>query len=236
MVAAGLSGALLGACGSQPAATKPVQKASPPVPSSPGPSSPQGSSPATPGSAADLGKLAASVQAESAKTFRLEYSSTGGPSGQQDVVLEQLPPKQLFRVPSGEVIFDGSRTYFCNTASSAPSCMETSTMGNPFSGMMAAYSGARYAEAMRGWQAQVASGVAGYHLSFSNASFAGQASRCVQWSYQASTAKYCVTDSGVLAYVGSGSAGTPTLELIRYSRHVSPADFDLPKGALIEGG
>lgn len=234
-------GVVLSSCGSPSptkaspsspgSSTKPTQKttSSPsPTASAPPPTQAQGGS----GGVSNLGQLASRIQDQSQRTFRLQYLSSSG-SGSQTVTLEQMPPKQLFKVSGGEVISDGAKTYFCNTNSSPPACMSSTSVSNPFSGMMAAYSGTRYAEAMRSWQAEVASGVAGYHLSFSHASFAGQSSTCVNWTYQSSAAKYCITDSGVLAYVGEGST---SMKLVSYSHSVSASDFVLPRGAMIEGG
>jgi hypothetical protein len=87
---------------------------------------------------------------------------------------------------------------------------------------------------MQTWQSILAYDIAGAHISFTGATFAGQASQCVTWSYQGSSAKYCVTDKGILAFVGGGSKGSSSsFELSSYSSNVSSSDFNLPKGAKI---
>lgn len=189
------------------------------------------------GATGKLQKIAASVQHESSATFKLVYTSTSSTSStsSQQVTLEQMPPDQAFRTNTGEVLFDGSKTYYCSISSgSAPSCVSISGDQNPVAGLMQVYNGATYVQAMEGWQSELAAGITGYHLSFSSATFAGQPSECVQWDYQGSSAKYCVTSSGVLAYVGGGaSSGTTSFELTSYSTSVSPSDFSLPNGATV---
>ena len=69
-------------------------------------------------------------------------------------------------------------------------------------------SASTYITIMQTWQSILAYDIAGVHISFTGASFAGQASQCVTWSYQGSSAKYCVTDKGILAFVGGGSKGS----------------------------
>ena len=100
--------------------------------------------------------------------------------------------------------------------------------------MMEIYSATPYITIMQGWGELIAARVFGYRISFTRASFARQASECVTWSYHGSTTKYCVTDKGILAYVGgSGSGSSSSFELTAYSSRVNRSDFNLPKGVKI---
>jgi hypothetical protein len=182
---------------------------------------------------ASLNKLASSAQHASNSTFSLTYVSTG--SSPSTVILEQKPPMQLFKSGTGEVVFDGRKAYYCDTSSTPATCMSYGSAGSsPLGSMMSAYDAGTYAGIMKGWEGLVSAGIAGYHISFSTATFAGQPSDCVTWDYQGDKAKYCVTTSGVLAFVGGGSgSSSSTFELTKYSTSVSAADFSLPKGATI---
>jgi hypothetical protein len=181
-----------------------------------------------------LNQIAAAAKAASKETFRLTYTSSGSGSSSK-VTLEQKPPKQLFLSGTGEVLFDGKKTYYCSTDSSAPTCIIYSSAGaSPLAGMMEVYSATPYLTVMQGWQEIIAARLAGFRISFSNAKFAGQPSTCVTWSYHGSSAKYCVTNKGILAYVGgSGSGSSSSFELTAFSTHVRDSDFKLPRGAKI---
>jgi len=172
---------------------------------------------------------------ESKATFKLTYTTSSSGTS-TTIVLEQSPPKQVFRSGgTGEILFNGTKTYYCSTGSTPPTCIqEASTQATPLGALIGIYSGKTALGVMQGWKSEIAAGIVGYHVSFSNATYAGQASQCVTWSYQTSSAKYCVTNSGVLAYAGGGSAGSSgALTLTSYSSSPPASDFNLPAGATV---
>jgi hypothetical protein len=176
--------------------------------------------------------IEAAAAAESKATFSVTYTSTGSGS-QTKFTIEQKLPDQLFKSSSGEAIYNGKKTYYCSTDGKGATCVVYGAIGSsPLEGLVEVYSAGTYITIMQTWQSILAYDIAGAHISFTGATFAGQASQCVTWSYQGSSAKYCVTDKGILAFVGGGSKGSSSsFELSSYSSNVSSSDFNLPKGA-----
>jgi hypothetical protein len=176
--------------------------------------------------------IEASAAAESKATFSVTYTSTGSGSPTK-FTIEQKLPDQLFKSSSGEAIYNGKKTYYCSTDGKGARCVVYGAIGSsPLEGLVEVYSATTYITIMQTWQSILAYNIAGVHISFTGASFAGQASQCVTWSYQGSSAKYCVTDKGILAFVGGGSKGSSSnFELSSYSSSVNSSDFTLPKGA-----
>jgi hypothetical protein len=185
-------------------------------------------------SVSKLKGIEAAAAAESKATFSITYTSTG--SGSPSLfTIEQKLPDQLFKSNSGEAIYNGKKTYYCSTDGKGATCVVYGAIGSsPLEGLVEVYSAGTYITIMQSWQSLLAYNIAGVHISFTGATFARQASQCVTWSYQGSSAKYCVTDKGILAYVGGGSKGSSSnFELSRYSSNVNSSDFNLPKGAKI---
>lgn len=187
---------------------------------------------------AELNKLTAAAAGESKATFKLTYS-TSGSSGAQQITIEQKPPDQLFKSNSGFLLTANNKTYYCSsTGGAATTCIVYgSASQSPVSALIGIYSSGTYITTMKTWQTVLAAHLPGIHISFTSASFAGQPSQCVNWDYSGQSVKYCITDSGVLAYVGSSgkSAGSSsTFELKSYSTSVSSSDFSLPHGAKIQ--
>jgi len=184
--------------------------------------------------ASKLKQIAAAAASESKATFDITYTSTGSGSPTQ-FTIEQKLPDQLFKSKSGEVIYNGKKTYYCSSSGSTTTCFVYGTIdSSPLVGLVDVYSATTYITIMQTWESILAYKIAGVHISFTGATFAGQASQCVTWSYQGSNAKYCVTDKGILAYVGGGSKGSSSnFELTRYSSNVNSSDFNIPKGAKI---
>jgi hypothetical protein len=181
-----------------------------------------------------LEQIASSAQSESKATFKLTYSwkesTTSG-----EVTLEQKPPDQAFSTGAGKVVSNGQKTYYCSTASSPVICVKYgSATSSPLGSVLRVYSSAFYVSEIKDWQNLVTAGISGYKASFSTATFAGQPSQCVSWSYKSENAKYCVTDKGILAFVGgTSSSKTYTFTLTNFSTNVSTSDFSVPKGAKI---
>jgi hypothetical protein len=191
--------------------------------------------------ASELKAIAANAQKESKATFKITYTTSGSGSAQA-VTLEQKPPDQLVKSNSGVVIYNGKTTYDCTTSGKTTQCETFGSVGeSPLAAIVAIYSASTYITIMQTWETIVSMAIPGFKISFTNATYAGLASKCVNWSYQGSNAKYCVADIGVLAYVGgqgkgSSSSASTTFELTSYSSHVSSSDFSLPKGAKVTAG
>jgi hypothetical protein len=183
-------------------------------------------------SAAKLAAIAAAVKKESKASFKLTYTTTSS-SGKTMITLEQSPPKQRFVSGSSEFLFDGNSMYICEIGAHPGTCMKyPKGATNPMSAMMGIYTGSTALSAISSWRSMVSSGVMGYHVSYSTETFAGQSAQCVNWSYHGDSAKYCVTESGVLAYAGgTGANSSGSFELTSFSSSAPASDFALPKGA-----
>jgi len=179
--------------------------------------------------------MIAATQDESKLIFKASYLSEGSGSP-STVTIEQEPPDQLFSSSNGELLVSGGKTYYCSSSNGKETCIiYGSAADSPMALVMGVFAGSTYATIMQGWQTIVGAGLTGFHFSVTSQSFAGQASKCGNWSYQGSGEKYCITDSGVLAYVGttSGSTLSTTFELTSFSTNVSSSDFNVPAGAII---
>jgi len=184
---------------------------------------------------AELQALSSKVQTGKGATFKATYTQTGGSSSTQTIVFEQKPPKSYFSSGSGSVINDGTTTYFCsnNSGGGAPTCISSSSSTNPLAAILDIFSGAAFTTFAQSAQAQAAAHAAGYNLSFSSDSFAGQASHCVTATGPTGTTKYCVTDdSGIIAYVSTPDGNV--FQLTGFTTSVSDGDFSLPAGATTE--
>lgn len=186
-----------------------------------------------------LQNLETAVGKESKATFKITYAFKNNAS-KGSYVVEQRPPAQLLRTspPSpDEMIYNGKKTYDCSLSGNPITCIVyPSASASPVRALMASFLDvSSYVSIMKGWQAVIGAKSAGFKVSFSTATFAGQPSECVKWSFGIQKARYCVTDKGILAYVG-GSSGHGTSNafwLTHYSSHASSSDFSLPKGAKI---
>lgn len=181
----------------------------------------------------DIAALQTSVQALKGGTFKATYTGTDSTGKQTTISFEQKPPKSAFLINGqGSMINNGTTTYFCSTSSGAQSCVSMSGATNPLAGLLGLYNGSTLAPLLHAWQSQLSAHLQGANLTFSNQSFAGQSSKCVNYSYQGQSAKWCVTNSGLVAYYGgSGASGSGSFQLTGYSGSVSDNDFNLPAGA-----
>lgn len=181
-------------------------------------------SPTTAGSGGgsnQLTQLANEMNSGLNTTFKATYSGTSG--GQtQTVTLEQAPPNSLFSSGTGEVISNSSKTYFCSTSGQETCVVESGP--NPLAGLLSLYSPKTYISDLQAAQASAH----GSNLSFSTKTIAGQSSNCVTVTGVASNGTYCVTSSGILASVSSGS---DSFTLTSYTTNVPASDFRIPSGA-----
>jgi hypothetical protein len=243
VAALGAAGLLLAACGGSSTAGTTTTSGSATTTSSAGGATTTTSSGGGSSSSAKLDQIESAISKESSASFKLVYktSGTGTPS---TITIAQMPPKQSFMVSGGssgsggEMIYDGKKTYYCSNSSggTGPVCISYGSLSStPLASIVDVYSGQTAVTALKSWQSELAAGITGYHQSFSSASFAGQSAQCVSWTYNGSTAKYCVTNSGILAYVGDQtSSGSHSFQLESYSGSPSASEFQLPAGAKVE--
>jgi hypothetical protein len=187
-----------------------------------------------------LSALETNVQAAKGGTFKLVYSEASS-SSTSTLTFEQLPPKYLFSIGgtgASDIIDTGTKTYLCSGPSGHPYCYTySSTTVNPFAGLLDLITGASVITEIHSLQSGLAAKLAGVHVNFSSQTFAGQPSECVSGTYKGNSFKYCVTNSGVMAYAGgSGGSSYGSLSLTSYSTSASASDFALPAGATIAGG
>jgi hypothetical protein len=222
-----LAGAALGACSSSPntAATTTSGAASPATTG--GGSSGGGSS-----DTSKIKSLSSAVQAGQHATFKAVYTThtTGAPS--QTITIEQMPPKSVFSSTGGSVINDGTRTYFCSSSGGTQQCVSESgaTGTNPLASITAIFNPTTVLNEFQAAEALAAAHGAGYSLAFSSATYGGIPTKCVDFTHTAQTVKYCVTDSGVLAYASSPGG---SFELTSFTSSPPSSDFSLPAGATV---
>ncbi len=146
------------------------------------------------------------------------------------MTIEQSPPKSVFESKGGSVIDTGTATYFCSTTSTPATCISEGA-SNPLASLVALFSPATVLAGLKEAQAEADAHAAGYNLSFSSGSYAGQSTTCANISGAGNTAKYCVTKQGILAYVSSNGG---TFSLTSYSSSPPAGDFAIPAGATVD--
>lgn len=176
-----------------------------------------------------MNKIEANLAKGKHLTYEAVYKSVSG--GQtQTVTIAQAPPKSNFSTSSGEVVDNGSKTYYCSTQGTAKTCLNAGT-DNPFVGLEDIFSSSAavgaFAEAKEGLVARAL----GIKVTESSASFAGQASTCVSVTVKGKGGKYCVTKQGILAYSGSASS---YFTLTKFTTSPPSSLFVLPAGATTE--
>jgi hypothetical protein len=172
--------------------------------------------------------LSNSLQGAETTPFKATYSATY--NGQSEsLTYEQDPPKLLFGASGGEVIDNGTATYFCST-SGTRTCLSSSTE-DPLASLLDILSPKTAISDLQAAKSALAAKAAGYSASFSSATLAGQRSTCVTITQASGTEKVCVTGSGELDYVSTSPS--QVFEMTSYSTTVNASDFALPSGAQI---
>ncbi|HUY22782.1 MAG TPA: hypothetical protein VMV22_10655 [Acidimicrobiales bacterium] len=227
--AAGLTGLLLAACGSSTnAASSTTATSSSGAGSGATTTSAGGSSGSS--SSSQLHALSSSIQTAEHATFKAVYTSQSS-SGTETITIEQKPPKSVFGSGTTSVINDGTHTYVCTPTGGSTQCMSESGSTNPLSSLATLFSPQALLSVFQQAEAQAAAHAQGYTLTFSDGTYAGQHAKCVSATGGAQgSGKYCVTDSGILAYVQSSSN---TFQLSSYSSSPPDSDFALPSGATV---
>ncbi|MGH9017044.1 MAG: hypothetical protein ACRDY1_04775 [Acidimicrobiales bacterium] len=175
-----------------------------------------------------LEDMSSSIKTAETATFAAVYDLTNNDTT-QTVTMAQAPPKSLFSVKSGSVIDTGSTTYYCSDSGTSV-CVSTGTT-NALAPLVSLFSPATVLSGLQQAQAESEAHDAGYGLTFSSGNYAGQSSTCANIATPSTTAKYCVTGQGILAYVGTSGV---TFALTSYSASAPAADFVLPAGATVE--
>jgi len=171
------------------------------------------------------------VQAGQHATFKAVYTTHSATAPSQTITIEQMPPKSVFGTTSGSVINDGTHTYFCSSSGGQAQCVsESGATGNPLASITAIFSPATVLSEFQAAQSAAATHTLGYSFAFSSETYAGVPTKCVNFTHATQTVKYCVTDSGILAY--ASSAGN-TFELTSFTSSPAASDFALPSGATV---
>ncbi len=189
-------------------------------------------------SASKLTQFESNIQSAKGGSFKLTYAETSSATSQSSTLtFEQLPPKYAFIIGGAtaeDIVDTGTGTYACSGPAGHAYCYSFSSASDPFTALLNVITGASVDTELHGIQSSLAAKLHGVQVSFSNQTFAGQASNCVSGTYQGNSFKYCVTDSGVLAYAGgSGAKSYGSLSLTSYSTSPSASDFAIPAGATI---
>jgi hypothetical protein len=221
------AGVVLGACSSSnntgATATTATTSAAGTTTTSGGSSAGGGSS-----AASQLNALSSSVQAGQRATFKAVYTSRSSTGTSQTITIEQMPPKSVFSVATGKIIDDGTTSYFCGAQGGQEQCVEESSTGpNPFASITQIFNPTTLLNEFHAAETAAAAHSAGFSLAFSDSSYAGLTAKCVNYTNSTQTVKYCVTDSGILAYA---QAPGGTFELTSFSSSPAPSDFSPPAG------
>ncbi|MHB8439189.1 MAG: hypothetical protein ACYDD4_08515 [Acidimicrobiales bacterium] len=179
---------------------------------------------------AQLSAVSAALAKQSHAVFEATYSlSEGGNS--QTVTIAQDSPKTYFSASGAEVISTGqaNQVLYCSNSGNVV-CVPESGGVDPIASLVNIFSANAVIAALHSAQAQAQANAAGVGLSYSTQSFAGQSATCVTVAGP-TTGKYCVTNSGILAYVSAAGA---TFQLTSYTSSPPASIFSAPAGATIE--
>jgi hypothetical protein len=227
-----LVGAALSACGSSPSASTRRTASTATSSTAAASTTAAGSSPGSSASA-QIQSLSAAVRTGQHATFKATYTSHNASGTSESVTLEQMPPKSVFSSGTSSVIDDGTHTYFCSPSGGSEQCVSEAVSGSgtsPLASITAVFDPATLLNEFQAAEAAAVAHSVGYSLAFSNGTYAGLAAKCVNFTHASTTAKYCVTNSGILAY--ASSAGS-TFALTAFSSSPSTSDFALPAGATV---
>ncbi len=195
-------------------------------------------------------------QAKNNVTYVAVYKSTSGGKTTTITLAQQKKKSNFSTSDGGSVISDGKNTYYCSsnsgnsgntgsssnsgssgntgnsgsttTTTSAVQCVKSSG-SNPLGTLQNTFGPAAVVSALNIAKQGVASKFLGIKVSSSSATFAGQPSTCITVSGRGQSGKYCVTNKGVLAYIGGSGSGS--FQLTQYSSKPPASLFTLPKGA-----
>jgi hypothetical protein len=186
-------------------------------------------------SSGGIGGLISKITSARQLTFGATYSavSSGSSAKTETFTYAQMPPKSLFEVAGAKVISTGTATYSCTSTSGAPTCVSVGS-ADPLADTLNFITGGTALSALTALKTGIAQKLPNFSASYSTATYAGQSAQCVSGTESSNSYKYCITDSGVLAYAGgSGTGGFGGLTLESFSTNVSSSEFSLPPGATV---
>jgi hypothetical protein len=178
-------------------------------------------------------------------TYSVTYQSSDGSS----VTISQQSGKSNFTTSDGSSIINtGKKTYYCSKSSgnsgstgnsgnsgssTTPSagglqCVTGSGAG-ALGSLASLFSPTLLVNVLNEEKVSAVAHALGIHVTTSSAKFAGQNATCISATVRGKTGKYCVTNQGLLAYIG-GTGGS-TFKMTKYSSNPSPSLFKLPANA-----
>jgi len=180
----------------------------------------------TSGSTASVGSLAALSASAKSATYQAVYNLTQ--SGKTSTVtFSQSPPKYLFKLSSGVLtINDGMHSYYCT---SNKKCLQISSK-SPIQAQLGLFDGTYFQSSVNAYNiAAPLLKLLHVTVSYSSATYGGQASQCmkVEYTKTSTSATYCLSSTGVLTYL---SAGGTTFTLTSYTTSPPASDFTVPAG------
>ena len=194
------------------------------------------------GGGSGLDALAQSLQNGQTQSYDATYKVTNS-NGQTESVEYASSPPSNYAVSvtnaggNAQYIGTAAHSYACNQKSGggAWSCFDLGTSGlGAYAGLVQLYQGKFWYQDVVAIKAYA--GLAGFKVSTSTRSLAGQSLNCVSWSGgptgQNSGGEVCVTTSGILGYVHA-EAGNTTFELQSLSTSPPASKFQPPAGATI---
>jgi outer membrane lipoprotein-sorting protein len=187
------------------------------------------------------------------------YSATYVSSDGSNVTISQQGGKSNFSSTDGSsVINTGKKTYFCSkssgnsgstgnsggsgnsgnsgsttTTTTKPAGLQCVSEGasNPLGSLVNLFSPALILNVLNEAKVSAEARALGIHLTQSTQKFAGQDATCLSATVRGQAGKYCVTNQGLLAYIGG--AGGSTFKMTKYSGSPSPSLFKLPANATV---
>jgi hypothetical protein len=189
-------------------------------------------------------------------TYSATYVSSDGST---ITISQQGGKSNFTASDGSSVINTGKKTYYCskNTSGNSGSSGSTGSTGNsgnsgnsgstttttkagglqcltesgtgPLAGLVNLFSPALLLNVLNEDKVSAEAHALGIHVTTSTQKFAGQNATCLSATVRGKTGKYCVTNQGLLAYIG-GTGGS-TFKMTKYSSSPSTSLFQLPAGA-----
>ena len=159
-----------------------------------------------------ISSITESINGAKNATFKAVYTETAG-GQQQTITIEQAPPNSLLSSGGSRIITTSSGTTACQTGAGCTPLPAGTP--NPSAALAQAFSPTAALTAI-----QAAANQPG--VTVDTETIAGQSSTCVSVTAGGQNAKYCVTDSGILA---SESTTGASFTLTSYSTTVPASDF-----------
>jgi len=145
----------------------------------------------------------------------------------ETVSLSQKPPKSMFKVDSTLIVNDGSNTYYCQ---STTICVKAGST-NPIAAVSDIFTGHIFITQMQSYTTKSSLSAAGYTLTFSDQTWGGIASTCVEVKKSGNSVSWCAGKSnGILTWWASGAN---SFTITNYTTSPASSDFQIPAGAHI---